>query len=165
MPEERVIHATLVEINGRGVLLTGEAGTGKSSLALELIDRGARFIADDAVCVSLIDGGLVGRRPSDLFRGVLAIRGIGFLDIARRYGPECVLDLAPIDICVELGCKAPNLQVPAETGSVELFGIKIPKFVFSERPAPVLVEAASAMAGVKEQDVIDEFDTVLAAVS
>jgi len=72
------IHGTCVAIAGRGVLIRGRSGAGKSDLALRLIAEGARLVADDQVLVSAIDGRLVARAPEPI-RGLIEVRGIGLV--------------------------------------------------------------------------------------
>ncbi len=71
-----LIHATCVSLDGRGVLLSGEAGSGKSDLALRLIDRGAQLVADDQVALALENERVMASAPERLC-GLLEIRGIG----------------------------------------------------------------------------------------
>lgn len=96
----KTVHGVLVDVYGVGVLLLGKSGIGKSETALELIKRGHRLIADDAVEVKkLPDGVLEGRAP-ELIRNFLEIRGIGILDIAKLYGIGSVRNYKKIELVV-----------------------------------------------------------------
>lgn len=77
MSDEVIIHATLVSIDGYGVLLQGKSGSGKSDLALRLIEnKKAVLVADDEVVISIRNGKIVGKAPENL-KGLLEIRGVG----------------------------------------------------------------------------------------
>lgn len=76
------VHATCVAILGRGVLLLGASGAGKSSLALRLIDRGAMLVGDDRICLHE-DGGLFANAPLPL-AGLIELRGVGILTLPFR---------------------------------------------------------------------------------
>ncbi|MCV2881596.1 HPr kinase/phosphorylase [Actibacterium sp. XHP0104] len=77
-PGTITFHATCVALNGRGVLITGASGTGKSALALELMARGAELVSDDGVMLRLIDGVPVASAPAAI-RGMIEARGVGLL--------------------------------------------------------------------------------------
>lgn len=94
MPD--TIHATLIQLSGFGVLLRGHSNSGKSSIALRLIDEAelsrmtCHLIADDQVILSLNEGRLIGGAPDNLF-GKIEMRGVGIINVdARR---DCMIDL------------------------------------------------------------------------
>jgi len=96
----KTVHGVLVDVYGVGVLLFGKSGIGKSETALELIKRGHRLIADDAVeCKRLPEGGIIGKAP-ELIRNFLEIRGIGILDISKLYGIGSVRNNKRIELIV-----------------------------------------------------------------
>ncbi len=95
------IHGVLLSIYGKGVLITGESGMGKSETALELIRSGHVLVADDRVDVSRIHNTLIGQAP-DLLKGMLEIRGIGIIDVAKMFGSSTILDKSEIDFIVHL---------------------------------------------------------------
>lgn len=95
-------HGVLVEVYGEGVLLMGESGVGKSETAIELIKRGHRLIADDAVEIRRGTGKrLIGRAP-DLIRYYMELRGIGVVDIRRLFGMSAVKYDSTIDMLINL---------------------------------------------------------------
>jgi len=95
-------HGVLVEIYGEGVLIMGESGVGKSETAIELIKRGHRLIADDAVEIRRGAGHqLVGSAP-EVIRHYMELRGIGVVDIRRLFGVSSVKDESTIDLVVNL---------------------------------------------------------------
>lgn len=95
-------HGVLVEIYGEGVLILGESGVGKSETAIELIKRGHRLIADDAVEIKQMGvNQLVGNAP-ELIRHYMELRGIGVVDVRRLFGVSAIKDSANIDLVVNL---------------------------------------------------------------
>ena len=96
------MHGVLVEVHGEGVLLTGDSGIGKSETALELIKRGHKLIADDAVDIRRIGRDrLVGTAP-ELIRYYMELRGIGVIDARQIYGVGAVKPETRVDLVVQL---------------------------------------------------------------
>lgn len=97
-----MLHGVLLDIYGEGVLLTGASGIGKSETALELIKRGHRLIADDAVEIKKIaDRRLIGTCP-ELIRYLIELRGIGILNVRELFGVGAVKDQKTIDLVIKL---------------------------------------------------------------
>ena len=95
-------HGVLVEVFGVGLLLMGESGLGKSEAAVELLKRGHRLIADDAVEIRKVTSGqLVGTAPK-LIRNYVELRGIGIVNVAKMFGMSAVKDENPIDLVVNI---------------------------------------------------------------
>ena len=95
-------HGVLMEIYGEGVLIFGESGVGKSETAIELIKRGHRLIADDAVEIKKMGvNQLIGSAP-DLIRHYMELRGIGVVDVRRLFGVASIKDSSNIDLVVNL---------------------------------------------------------------
>lgn len=109
------IHGSAVAIGGRGVLILGASGRGKSDLALRLIDRGAMLIADDQVALTPRDGRLHAEAIAPI-HGKLEVRGLGILDLDEA-GP------APLALIVDLDSVPERLPEPA---TQELHGIALP---------------------------------------
>lgn len=97
-PETR-IHGVLVDVYGIGIVITGESGIGKSETALELIKRGHRLVADDAVDIKEIDGLLKGSSPS-ITSGMLEVRGMGIIDVPALYGLSSVIHSKTIALII-----------------------------------------------------------------
>ena len=96
------VHGVLVDIYGIGVLIKGESSIGKSETALELVQRGHRLVADDAVEINKVDDTvLVGQAP-ELIRHFMEIRGIGIIDIRSLYGVGAVKNNKKVDMVVYL---------------------------------------------------------------
>lgn len=95
-------HGVLVEVYGEGVLITGESGAGKSETAIELIKRGHRLIADDAVEIRRVnDSTLEGSSPSNI-RHFIELRGIGIINARRIFGMGAVKPIEKIDMVIKL---------------------------------------------------------------
>ena len=99
---ETTLHAGLVEVHGLGTLILGSSGIGKSEAALDLISRGHRLVADDAVLVRRISPTVLRGRTAELLAHHMEIRGLGVIDIEALFGTLATLDERQIDLVVEL---------------------------------------------------------------
>lgn len=98
----RTRHGVLVEVYGEGILIMGESGVGKSEAAIELVKRGHRLVADDAVEIRRIsDNQLVGSSP-EIIRHFVEVRGIGIIDVKEIFGMGAVMDSGSIDMIIHL---------------------------------------------------------------
>ena len=96
------MHGVLVDIYGEGVLIIGESGVGKSETALELIKRGHRLVADDAVEIKKVSHNtLVGSCPK-VIRYFIELRGIGIINVKQMFGVQSVKDTQAIDLIIKL---------------------------------------------------------------
>lgn len=142
-----VVHAVLVEVYGIGVLITGNAGIGKSETALELITRGHRLIADDSVVVKNIGESLIGKSPANI-QFYLEVRGLGIINVQKTYGPGSVRKSKTVDMVVEL-VKWDEKREYNRLGNKqyeEILGISLPKIVMPVKPGrniPVIIETAA----------------------
>ena len=93
-------HGVLVEIYGEGILINGDSGIGKSETAIELVKRGHRLVADDAVEIRRIGDTLTGTAP-ELIRHYLEVRGIGVVDIQKLFGMSGVKSATQIDLVIQ----------------------------------------------------------------
>lgn len=127
------IHATTVAIGGRGVLLTGVSGAGKSDLALRLIDRGAQLVSDDYTVLT-VRGGVLMAAPPATIAGRMEVRGLGIVDVPHR-------SLATVALAVALGPEEERMPEPQR---VLLMGLSIPQLMIDPRApsAPIKVEWA-----------------------
>ncbi len=94
-------HGVLMDVYGQGVFIMGESGIGKSETAIELIKRGHRLVADDAVEIRRIGEQLIGTAP-DLIKHYLEVRGIGVIDVRKLFGMSGVKPSTEIDIVIKL---------------------------------------------------------------
>ncbi len=133
------IHATCVAVSGSGVLLRGPAGSGKSDLALRLIDGGARLVADDQVALTARDGRLFAR-PPETIAGNIEARGIGVMTLPHD-------GEAPVALVIDL--VAPDLveRMP-EPARCRYLGIELPLVALAafEASAPAKVRLAVSAA-------------------
>ena len=96
------IHGVLVDVDGEGVMITGDSGIGKSEAALELVRRGHRLVTDDVVVIKKVsDVSLIGSAP-DITRHFIELRGIGIIDVKTIFGVEHVKDSQQIDLVIKL---------------------------------------------------------------
>ena len=114
--QEAALHATCVAIDGRGVVLTGESGAGKSALGLQLIDGGAMLVSDDVTVLCREGPRLIARAP-DRGAGLIEARGNGVMRLA-------FVDQAPIAYFVEVGA-LPGERLPEPAYRTEL-GVSVP---------------------------------------
>ena len=122
-------HGVLMEVYGEGVLLLGESGIGKSEAAVELLKRGHRLIADDAVEISKIsESSLVGTAPK-LIRNYVELRGIGIINVAKLFGMGAVKAENEINLVVNI-VRWDQQKVYDRLGLddqyMEILGVKIP---------------------------------------
>lgn len=142
-------HGVLVEVYGEGILILGDSGVGKSETAIELVKRGHRLIADDAVEIKKVSAkALVGSAPA-LIRHYVELRGIGIVDVKRIFGMGAVKDTEKIDLIINLepwvqGKMYDRFGLDAEY--TDIMGIKIPTTVIPVRPGrnlAVILEIAA----------------------
>jgi len=147
-PETR-LHGVLVDVYGIGILLSGESGIGKSECALELIKRGHRLIADDAVDIKEIDGMLLGSCPY-ITSGMLEVRGMGIIDIPAIYGMSSVLNTKTISILISLTLWNENEEydrLGIDNEFMDILNVPLRKITLPIRPGrniAVIIEAAAA---------------------
>ena len=142
-------HGVLVEVYGEGILITGESGIGKSETAVELLKRGHRLIADDAVEIKKTSPRqLMGASPA-LIRNYIELRGIGVINVANLFGMAAIKDETVINFVVNI--------VPWEAGKhydrmgleetyVDILGVKVPSTTIPVRPGrnlAIILEVAA----------------------
>lgn len=133
---EITMHGVLMEIHGIGVTITGESGIGKSECALDLVTRGHRLIADDAIRVRQIGRRVVGNSPEITFEH-LEIRGLGIINVRETFGVSAVCKSADIELCIELKRWEEVDQIERigiETEECMILSTPSTKFVLPVRP-------------------------------
>ena len=122
-------HGVLVEVYGEGILLIGDSGIGKSEAAVELLKRGHRLIADDAVEIKKVSAGtLIGTAP-ELIRNYIELRGIGIINVAKLFGMGAVRDQNEINLVVNIvpwNTQEAYDRLGLEDHYMEILGVKIP---------------------------------------
>lgn len=142
-------HGVLIEIYGEGVLIMGESGVGKSETAIELVKRGHRLVADDAVEIKRISNStLIGSSPDNI-RHFLELRGIGIVNARRLFGIGAVKMSQQIDLIVELEQWNPEKlydRMGVDTEYTNILGIDVPSVTIPVRPGrnlAVILEVAA----------------------
>ena len=142
-------HGVFVEVYGEGILLLGDSGVGKSETAIELLKRGHRLIADDAVEIKKVSATtLVGCAP-EIIRHYVELRGVGIVDVRRLFGMGSVKENEKIDLVINLEEWDNNKmydRLGLDEHTEEILGIKIPSItlpVSSGRNLSVVIEVAA----------------------
>lgn len=99
---KKIVHGVLVEVHGIGILIMGASGIGKSECALELVRRGHRLVADDAVLLTRKSGGKIIGSANEITRHHMEIRGLGIIDISALFGVAATADEKAVDFVVIL---------------------------------------------------------------
>jgi HPr kinase/phosphorylase len=154
---QQTVHGVLVDVHGMGVLLIGESGIGKSECALDLITRGHRLVADDAVQISRFPSGELLGRASNLIRYHMELRGIGIINIKHLFGVSAVRTSQAVELVISLerwkpGEQYDRLGLSQET--YEILGEKRPLMrlpVASGRNLAILIEIAARNELLKSQ--------------
>ena len=142
-------HGVLVEVYGEGILLLGESGVGKSETAIELIKRGHRLIADDAVEIRRVSNkSLVGTAPDNI-RHFIELRGIGIINASRIFGAGAVKITEKIDLIINLEIWDVNKvydRMGLDNQTTEILGLDIPSLTIPVKPGrnlAVIIEVAA----------------------
>ena len=142
-------HGVFVEVYGEGVLLTGDSGVGKSETAVELLKRGHRLIADDAVEIRRVSNKtLVGSAPENI-RHFIELRGIGIVNVRRIFGMGAVKLTEKIDMVIEMepwdSSKAYD-RMGLENDYIDILGNKVPRVTIPVKPGrnlAIVIEIAA----------------------
>ena len=142
-------HGVLVEAYGEGVLLTGDSGIGKSEAALELVKRGHRLIADDAVEIKKVSANsLVGTSP-ELIRNYIELRGIGIINVAKLFGIGAIKHDNEINLVVNIvpwNTHENYDRLGLEDQYTEILGVKVPMYTIPITPGrnlAMIIEVAA----------------------
>ncbi len=142
-------HGVLVEVYGEGILILGESGVGKSEAAIELVKRGHRLVADDAVEIKKVsDISLVGSSP-EIIRHFIELRGIGIIDVKEIFGIGSVKNTEKIDMIINLETWVDGKhydRLGLEEEYTEILGIQIPSLLIPVKPGrnlAVILEIAA----------------------
>ncbi len=142
-------HGVLVEVYGEGILLLGESGVGKSETAIELVKRGHRLIADDAVEIKRVSSkSLVGSAPDNI-RHFIELRGIGIINASRIFGAGAVKLTEKIDLVIKMEPWDVNKvydRMGLENQTTEILDLKIPSLTIPVKPGrnlAVIIEVAA----------------------
>jgi HPr kinase/phosphorylase len=123
------LHATLIDVHGTGILITGKSGIGKSEVGLDLIERGHRLVADDVVRVNAKAGHILMGSGVELLQHMMEIRGLGIIDVRQIFGVASVRMQKRVEMVIEL-CLWEDRQNLDRTGleneTLSILGVKLP---------------------------------------
>jgi serine kinase of HPr protein (carbohydrate metabolism regulator) len=135
------VHASAVAIGGRGVLIAGASGRGKSDLALRLIDRGAGLVSDDYTVIEAEGGRLFASAPATI-AGRIELRGVGIVSM---------LAVGRVPVCLLVDLDAPPERLPSpRTRTFLAIAVPVIAIAALEASAPIKVEAALALYGLPD---------------
>jgi len=142
-------HGVLVEVYGEGILLYGDSGIGKSEAAIELVKRGHRLIADDAVEIRKVTNTRLNGSAPEMIRHYIELRGIGVINVAKLFGVGAVRHDADIDLLIQIvpwqeGADYDRLGL--ESQYTDILGVKIPTITVPVTPGrnmAVIIEVAA----------------------
>jgi HPr kinase/phosphorylase len=126
---QRIIHGTLVDVHGVGLLFTGKSGIGKSECGLDLVANGHRLVADDAVCVMRTRSDYLIGYGNELLRSYMEIRGVGIIDVQAMFGTRAFRQRKRIEVEVKLAAwsdLSDYERLGLEDETSEILGVEIP---------------------------------------
>ncbi len=150
-----IVHGVLLDVFGVGILIKGKSGVGKSEIALELVNRGHRLVADDSVILKYINEQIVGKSPEKI-RYYMEIRGIGIINVQQMFGPGAVSPSKRVDIIAELSPWAEGKtydRIGYEENYENVLGVKKLKIVVPVSPGrniPIVLETAARKFRLKQ---------------
>jgi len=146
---EKTLHGVFIEVHGMGVLIRGESGVGKSENALELVARGHRLVADDAVLLKRLNGNmLLGFGTNKVMGSHMEIRGMGIVNISQVFGARAVKEHKQLELVVELEDWDLNKSYDRfgeKTETQNILGVNVPTIVIPIKPGrniPIIIETA-----------------------
>lgn len=142
-------HGVLMEIYGEGVLILGESGVGKSETAVELVKRGHRLVADDAVEIKKVSAKTLVASSPEIIRHFIELRGIGIIDVKKIFGMGAVKDIENVNLVVnlELWQEGKNYErLGIDKNYTNILGIDVPSVTIPVRPGrnlAIIIEIAA----------------------
>ena len=142
-------HGTMLEVYGEGILITGESGVGKSETAIELVKRGHRLIADDAVEIKKISYKTLFAESPPLIQHYIELRGIGVVDVMRLFGMGAIKSRQELDLIINIETWQEGMmydRLGLENQYTTLLGVKVPIMKIPVKPGrnlAVIIEVAA----------------------
>ncbi len=127
---QQAVHGSLVDVYGIGLLLSGPSGIGKSEVALDLIERGHRLVADDVVMVTRRDASILMGAGTDLVQHFMEVRGLGLVDIRAMFGIRAIRFQKRVELVVEMEMADDNTnytRIGMVEGSRDILGVELPR--------------------------------------
>jgi HPr kinase/phosphorylase len=160
---QTVLHGSFVDVDGIGVLITGRSGIGKSEIALDLVERGHRLVADDVVMVTRKGEGILMGAGSDVVKHYMEIRGLGLIDVRSIFGIRSIRFQKIVEIVVELQEWRNDIEY-TRTGldheNISILGVSLPHIKLPIVPGKnitVIVEVIAMDYQLKHYDSAKEF--------
>ncbi len=158
---QATLHGVFMEVHSIGVLITGTPGSGKSELALELITRGHRLVADDAPEFTMIAPDVIDGTCPGILRDLLEVRGLGVLNVREMFGHTAVKQSKYLRLIVQLKPAGDEpedamVRLTGDVGSRDVLDVKVPQITIPVAPGrnlAVLVEAAVRSHMLKSQGI------------
>lgn len=143
---QTVVHGSFIDVYGIGILLIGRSGIGKSEIALDLIERGHRLVADDVVMVTRKGEGILIGAGTDVVKHFMEIRGLGFIDIQSMFGIRAIRFQKRVEVVVELLEWKPDAEYTRtglDNDLISIMGVEIPHIrlpIFPGKNVTVITE-------------------------
>lgn len=125
---QAAVHGSFVDVYGIGVLLMGRSGIGKSEIALDLVERGHRLVADDVVMITRKGEGILMGAGSDVVKHFMEIRGLGLIDVRSMFGIRAIRFQKRVEVVIELTDWNPNeeyTRTGLDTEGIEIVGVEL----------------------------------------
>ncbi|WP_338985218.1 HPr(Ser) kinase/phosphatase [Spiroplasma endosymbiont of Diplazon laetatorius] len=162
------VHASCVNIFGKGVLLIGESGIGKSEITLDLVKTNHLFVGDDRIVITKKSNELYGK-SHEILKNLVEVRGIGIVDVSQTNGYQVILEKTKIDLVIELTqFKKNGIDDSERLGHTfavyDILGVDVPYIkipVSSGRNIPNIIEAAVAKLKIKQSGLYQDESQLL----
>jgi HPr kinase/phosphorylase len=143
------MNGCLVEVFGIGILIKGQSGIGKSEVALELIERGHRLVADDSIDMKVVQGKMILGTGSNIISHHMEIQGIGIIDVKSLFGVGAIRDKKNVQLVIELENFDPKKEydrIGLDEKYIDILGIDVPFLLIPVMPGrniPIIIETAA----------------------
>jgi HPr kinase/phosphorylase len=149
-------HGVLLDIHGVGILIEGEAGIGKSELALDMILKGHRFVADDIINIKFIPPNMIIGKSPDAIKSHMEIRGLGIINVEELFGIVSLREEKRIDMIIELTKSMHDVRrINIQNETKEILSVKLPFIklpIANGRNVTTLVEMAARIYMMKKHN-------------
>jgi HPr kinase/phosphorylase len=143
------VHGSLVDVYGIGILITGRSGIGKSEIALDLVERGHRLVADDLIIITRKSEEVLIGSGREIAEHVMEIRGVGLVDVRRIFGIRGVRKQKRVEVEIHLVDWEKNKdyeRVGLDDNNVEMLGVELPQVILPINPGKNVTVIAETIA-------------------